>query len=195
MGPFAKDYFSAFGKSTESTKPTDDLMARVAPRGRLAEEHRMNDSSQTALVTGALSALVAGVLTYLTTSLRIRKDLEARYDLDLRERRIRVYKQLWAYLEPFALYSPPGAITRDTLRDLSASLRRWYFESGGMFFSERARDDYFALQKALQPLLDAATSDPVGPQAIADLVEKGSSLRTSLARDVGTRQASKFTYD
>jgi hypothetical protein len=62
-------------------------------------------------VTVALaSALGGGVLTYLTTIMKIRKDLAAQYDADLRRDRIGVYKSLWKLLEPLARYAPPESL-------------------------------------------------------------------------------------
>ena len=62
----------------------------------------MTDAVQAAFVSGVLSATVTACVTYLTTVAKIRKDLEATYDRDLRNKRITVYKELWKHLEPLA---------------------------------------------------------------------------------------------
>jgi hypothetical protein len=104
----------------------------------------------TAVVSGSLSAVVSTIVTYLSISVRVRKDLEAKYDLDLQGQRITVYKELWRLLEPLAKYARPGPFTPAGARELSKEFRRWYFETGGLFMSEETRDAYFELQNGLR---------------------------------------------
>jgi hypothetical protein len=102
-----------------------------------------------AAVTGAVG-LIAGVVG---TAYKSRKALESEYDIDLRKARIEVYKELWSALELLAKYSPPG-FSRGSVEQLSVTLRRWYFERGGIFLSKRARNAYFDLQEALVQTLE-----------------------------------------
>jgi hypothetical protein len=69
---------------------------------------------------------------------------------------------------------------------MAVALRKWYFEEGGLFFSEPARDAYFALQDGLKELGEPS-HDPVPKPALEALIGKGSALRTYLSADVGTR--------
>jgi hypothetical protein len=147
-----------------------------------------------AIITGALG--IGG--TYLSAILKFRKDLEAKYDITLRDQRITVYSDLWKRLQPFAKYSPPRAATYQSVRELSADLRAWYFEAGGLFLSESSRDSYFALQDKLEEVLKKPTLEPIGmlsEETREEIRQKGSTLRTRLAKDVGTRQESRFKYD
>ncbi len=147
-------------------------------------------------------ALISGILGFLASTvtmfLKFRKDLEAKYDLDLRARRIVAYKELWKHLQPLAKYSPPGPVTHQTLQNLSENLRQWYFEEGGLFLSESSRDSYFALQDEIRGLFrnsDQLEGKPLA-EPIYELVRsKSSALRTALTRDVGTRKGSQISED
>ena len=75
----------------------------------------------------------------------------------------------------------------------AADLTRWYFQVGGIYLSEPTRDDYFALQDALEDArtsLDRSEGEAMAAEGAAFefLRERGSALRTSLTRDVGTRK-------
>jgi hypothetical protein len=153
----------------------------------------MADQVWIALATSLASAAGGSVLTYVATVLKIRQDLAAQYDADLRRDRIGVYKQLWKALEPLARYAPPGEFTLNKAHDLAVTLRAWYFEEGGLFLSEPSRDAYFALQNALKGL--GAPSDHAVPQATLEILMKsGSELRTHLSQDVGTRQQAMLKH-
>ena len=143
------------------------------------------------LVLSLTSSVVTALVTAYLTTRKIREDMEAKYDTDLRDRRLKVYAELWASLEPLAKYAPPGPVTPRTLADLSRSLCAWYFRAGGLFLSEPARDAYFALQDSL-----VAHEKADGPDAHRALDHtafeavrgRGSLLRTQLASDIGTRR-------
>jgi len=138
------------------------------------------------LVIGVASALGSALLTYVTTFVKIRQDLAAQYDADLRRDRIGVYKQLWQCTEPLARYAPQAAFTFHDAHTLAAALRRWYFEEGGLYLSDPARDAYFELQKALKAL-DEDSDQSVPNPTLEKLMERGSAVRTQLSKDVGTR--------
>ena len=142
----------------------------------------MADSVAVALA----SAVAGGALTYVTTIMKIRQDLAAQYDADLRRDRIEVYKRLWKLLEPLAKYAPPGEFTFNKAHELASALRAWYFEEGGLFLSEAARDAYFALQDALKEI-HGPSVEALPPETLKSLMGRGSTLRTHLSADVGTR--------
>lgn len=146
----------------------------------------MADSVVVAVATGLASAIVGGVLTYVTTFKKIRLDLAAQYDADLRRDRIGVYKTLWKCTEPLARYARQQDFTHQDALTLATALRCWYFEEGGIFLSEPARDAYFELQKALKTL-HGDLQQPVPGPVLDKLMEIGSALRTQLSQDVGTR--------
>lgn len=75
------------------------------------------------------------------------------------------------------------------------SLRRWYFETGGLYLSAEARQAYFDLQDGLTVVVGSerwdAAADPskqVDETTFEALRHLGSWLRTTLTYDVGTRR-------
>jgi hypothetical protein len=147
-----------------------------------------------AIITGALGI----VGTYLSAVVKFRKDLEAKYDIDLRDKRIEVYKELWKRLQPLAKYLPAMPFTYKIAQELSANLRARYFEVGGLFLSESSRDAYFTLLDKMEEVLKYPTVQPdevLSDDIREEVRQKSSMLRTQLAKDVGTRQESRFKYD
>ena len=136
-----------------------------------------------------VSALIGAVTGILTTSWKTRKDLESAYDIELRKQRIEAYRALWELLQPLAFYSPPGPLTYEGVEDLSKKLRGWYFETGGLFLSERTREPYFDLQRALTGLLVRVTNGEaaVDDQIVEIIKALASRLRTSTTQDIETR--------
>ena len=149
-------------------------------------------------IVPALAGLIGITATYIAAILKFQKDLAAEYDKDLRANRIKAYIKLWALLQPLAKYARPGRVTHVSLGELSIELRRWYFEDGGLFLSEKSRDAYFALQTGIttameqtQAARDKELDDPIF-EKIRKLV---SNVRTSMANDVGTRKPSELASD
>ena len=146
-------------------------------------------------IIGIAGALLGAVTTYLVAVLKLRRELEYKYDTDLRDKRIPQYLELWKLLVDLAKYARPKQLTFDDLYKLTASLRQWYFEQGGLFLSEKSRDTYFALQDAIKKVLDAKGQPggtTVDEETYEDLRKSGSDLRTALTRDVGTRKSPKL---
>jgi hypothetical protein len=149
-------------------------------------------------IVPALAGLIGIVATYLAAILKFQKDLAAEYDKDLRGNRIRAYLKLWALLQPLAKYARPGRVTHASLGELGSDLRRWYFEEGGLFLSEKSRDAYFALQNEIQAAMKHTQTDrdrELDDSLFEKLRKKGSKVRTSTANDVGTRKPSELAGD
>ena len=145
-------------------------------------------------IAAVIGAVGGGVVAFFTTRWQIRKELEYEYDKDLRERRIKAYLELWKLLQPLAKYSRPIEDLRVShLSALSKDLRGWYFETGGFLLSSDARDLYFDVQEALAEVLAAAHEEEAGisDSTFESLRAKGSNLRTSLVKDVGTSERNK----
>lgn len=134
------------------------------------------------LVGSAAGAIWAA---YVGTRRRVLAELEAQFDADLRTERLKVYPALWSALEPLAKYArePPGLPKQVELEHLAEALRRWYFQVGGLYLSVESREAYFALQDRLA----AVASDPDDDEFEA-IRRLGSSVRTALTYDVGTRR-------
>jgi hypothetical protein len=88
------------------------------------------------VIVPAFIALLGGIIVAF---IQARKNLETRYDIDLRRERIPAYQELWSLLEPLAFYSPPGPVTYNTVAEISKGLRTWYYTKGGLFISTDAR--------------------------------------------------------
>ncbi len=145
-----------------------------------------------------LISLATGIAgTYLGAILKFRNDLKAKYDDDLRKMRICAYRKLWELTEPFAIYSPPGLLTYDELKEMSSKKREWYFRTGGWLLSSNCRDSYFSFQKKIKEVLEIATqnhkdSNRLDDTVLDDLKPKCSELRTSICKDIGMRAKPAF---
>jgi len=149
------------------------------------------------VIAALASAKFGGLLAYLTMSVKVRKDLVAKYDMDLRNRRIEVYQELWKYLQPLAMYSRSKLFSKAVALQLHNDLRTWYFEVGGIFLSESTRDSYFNLQEKLREIEEnqEISDDNNEIPDFESLRKLGSTLRTAMARDVGTRSKGSFRYE
>jgi len=145
------------------------------------------------IITGLIGVASGAILTYIGAILKFRKDLEAEYDKDLRTRRLTAYEKLWGHLQLLARYDRPKPLTPQTLQELSVAMRRWYFEEGGLYLSDKSRQTYFDLKRAIQKLLEDNRYRPdqtlEGPDS-TPLLDTASLLRARLTQDVGTRRTS-----
>src|SRR4051794_3392604 len=138
---------------------------------------------------------VLGIATNWATT---RRTLALQYDTELRRERLEVYADLWSRLEVLNKYGRASSrLSRTDAETLVDDLKRWYFQVGGLFLSEPTREDYFALQDALQHALATSRRDSAGLAAADDAAfefvrVRSSRLRTSLTRDVGTRKTLKL---
>ena len=157
----------------------------------------MSDAIVVAIIGLAGTAAGAVFGAYVGNKRRVRAELEGDYDADLRRLRLEVYPRLWSILEPLAKYArkPAGPPTRTEVETMAVSLRRWYFNKGGIYLSAEARQAYFQLQHALTTATTASTwSERFAPEQQIDgdtfdeLRKIGSWLRTALTYDVGTRR-------
>jgi hypothetical protein len=145
------------------------------------------------LLIPALVGLVTGAAA---TAYKSRKDLEVQYDIKLREDRIEAYKGLWKELDRLAYYAPEKPLTYAVAHELATALRTWYFDIGGLLMSERTREPYFDLQRALKVVGEAGAGDDTAlPRPTGDALKQlGSRLRTSTTDDVATRVGPLLTH-
>jgi hypothetical protein len=153
----------------------------------------MNHELTVAIITGVLGLISGAVVAYLGAVVKYRKELEAEFDKELRKERIRTYPELWRHLELLARYDRPAPLDVTHLHELSVSMRKWYFETGGIFLSEQTRDSYFDLKERLRLRRSyrgpEGDGDP-GEAKAQELVRAASLLRAHLTRDLGTRRSS-----
>ena len=145
-----------------------------------------------AIITGVLGMISGAVVAYVGAIVKYRKELEAEFDKEIRRERIRAYPKLWTHLELLARYDRPVPLDVGRLEGLSVAMRKWYFECGGIFLSERTRKSYFDLKSLLRQTMDPSrqASDGVPTDAEAEeLVAAASLLRAHLTRDLGTRRS------
>lgn len=120
------------------------------------------------------------------------KDLQAEADSDLRKQRLQAYEDLWKLLPVLARYDRPKPLNAATLQELTAAMRDWYFDKGGLFLTEESRPAYFKLKDAIAEALESLKDQPEkvleDPQ-VGTLVESASDLRTRLANELGTRKS------
>lgn len=109
-------------------------------------------------------------------------------DTDLRGRRITVYSELWKKTGALPQWPPNRDLTYRDLSDLTAELRKWYFESGGMYLSTTAREAYGAVQESLTTVLGRNEDGKVSDSDYDAIRGKCSALRTELTRDLLSRR-------
>ena len=143
-----------------------------------------------AVLLAGLTFLLGVATNWVTT----RRSLVLQFDTELRRDRLKAYTALWALLESLNKYGPaPRRLTLPQAERLAADLTRWYFQVGGLYLSEATRDEYFALQDALEDARETMRRSEGELPAVEGaefeaLRERGSRLRTSLTLDVGTRK-------
>jgi hypothetical protein len=140
------------------------------------------------IVVGALAAVVAAGVTFLTTRWQLRRQFDFEYDRQLRDRRLAAYGELWRLLEPLSIYERKP-ITVETAWVMSTGLTRWYYRTGGLVLSVAARDAYFPVQNVLSAAgrLPMPRDFRVAHETMEELKNRASRLRTATTSDVGTR--------
>lgn len=152
-----------------------------------APEKRVHVQLLVGLLGGIIGSAVGGGLTLLTTRMTLRRELEHSYDRELRMERVTAYQQLWRITGALPRYQWPSKTTRSDLRDLIERFHTWYFEAGGLFFSQPAKDAYFAMMNALDRAAGRQANDTteVDDQEFAGLFAAAEQLRIRLAMDIG----------
>lgn len=123
-----------------------------------------------------------------------RKQLEiaGSIDLDLRQRRITVYQEMWGRTSLLPKWPRATNVTYEKLTALSEALRDWYFNSGGMYLSTKGRDAYGHLQDAILAVCKEK-SGPLDPTHYEVVRDKCSALRTQLTDDILSRRAAPLS--
>ncbi len=153
----------------------------------------MADSLQSVLV-GAVAGLVSAVLTYVSTRYKTRLELTAEYDKELQQGRLKAYTELWGILDKFPRYGREQPITHAVFVQVSNKTRDWYFHDGGIYLTRASRKPYFEMKELMEPLFQEAVkgspTTELEEERINPIIEAGSTLRTSLSDDIGTKRAS-----
>ena len=150
------------------------------------------ESTVLSIIASLLLAAVTAVFTYLATRSKIRLDLTAEYDKDLRSSRLKAYQDLWKLLEPLARYSRPGPVTYSVVKEVAEKMRIWYFQQGGIFLTKESYDPYFSLKAEMQEIIDDEllkqdNARELDEKGLSTLLTGASLLRKSLTEDIGSR--------
>lgn len=151
----------------------------------------MSHDVSLAVLTGILGVVSASIAALLAAAVKARQDV----DEGLRAKRLDVYPALWLDTG-FAPRWPKAEVTYAGLAVLHATLRNWYYATGGLYLSEDARARYGDVQELIAALL-AAHAHEAADLAITgedydDLKETLSDLRTALTQDLETRRKRSF---
>jgi hypothetical protein len=175
------------------------------------------------LISGVLVAVVTGVVTYITTSHRLREEqknaisdalrdqqlahdralqeLQLGYDRTLRDLRLEHYQRLYHVSRCIPReWKTDEEPTRPKLLEFREQFHNWYFgeHAGGLFLTAKAREQYFRLQNDLQrhamPPNGDAKSLELSPEESKSLRSLASELRHQLIEDVGTAEPPKLQW-
>jgi hypothetical protein len=154
------------------------------------------DASITTAVIAGIAAIVGGASVALVQGFIASRGKE---NEELRNWRLKVYPAVWRLTSTVPRW-PQADPTYHDLWDVHLALRKWYYESGGLYLSENARARYGEMQELLDAYLDGrdrADETPVPHRAFgaakADspykaLMDTGSAFRTALTEDLSTRR-------
>lgn len=110
-------------------------------------------------------------------------------DVDLRKLRIPVYQELWSATSLLPKWPKATGVTYVQLLTFSQTLRKWYFEKGGMCLSRSTHDKaYGPLQDKLADVLKTNKSGEVSGEHYESIRERCSFLRSALADDIESRR-------
>ncbi|HXH14462.1 MAG TPA: hypothetical protein VNP04_32445 [Alphaproteobacteria bacterium] len=109
-------------------------------------------------------------------------------DTDLRARRITAYSELWKKTCALPQWPRNRELTYQDLRSLTDDFRKWYFETGGMYLSTKAREAYGEVQESLASVLEKARDGRVIDSDYDAIRGKCSMLRAELTRDLLSRR-------
>lgn len=115
-------------------------------------------------------------------------------DIDLRLRRIEVYKPLWELTALLPRWPRNPDVTYEQLLEFTEALRKWYFAGGGMYLSRTTHNNgYYPLQQELERVLGQKKTGKLSHESPDDYgAIRGccSTLRTHLAADIASRRDS-----
>ena len=135
-------------------------------------------------LAGALvGAIAGGVTTWTTTRQQMRRELAFHYDRELRVRRFEAYGSLYMRTKVLPRYWR----TNPSRSELSAwSFDEWYFdESGGMFLTNAAREQYHNALEAIASVHSTAGPEQISDEEVERLWRAGQALRRQLSADLG----------
>jgi len=146
----------------------------------------MSDDVLVPIVT-ALTGLVSGMIL---SPWRTVLGLVARYDADVRERRLETYRTLWTTLKGLDLRARPKSMRMGEAEQVLERLIAWYHDDGGLLMSRSTQCKFARLQELLvKATADCVSSDVKLPSDVLNsIIKSASALRTSTTQDVLSRR-------
>lgn len=144
---------------------------------------------------GGAGAIIAGLSLWLgkvwADRIAQTQKFTGEIDLDLRARRLNVYPELWKLTAMLPKWPRAKDVTYEKLTGFSETLKKWYFETGGMYLSRATHyKAYSPLQDTIAEVLARHSSGPISDQDYDTVREKCSALRTALTEDIESRRGS-----
>jgi hypothetical protein len=138
-------------------------------------------------LAGALvGAIAGGVATWTTTRQQMRRELAFHYDRELRVRRFEAYGSLYMRTKVLPRYWRTNP-RRPELSEWGFSFDEWYFdESGGMFLTNAAREQYHDALEAIASVHSTTGPDQISDKEVERLWRAGQTLRRQLSADLGS---------
>ena len=134
--------------------------------------------------------VVTALFGVLANRQKFREDLQAKYDSNIHDQRTQYYALLWKKLDVLAKFAPPAAVTTRRLAELSKTLREWFFDTGGLYFSDESRRAYLDLQEAITKYVEqhGISDEELARTSLKHILDRTSDLREHLSRDIGSRK-------
>lgn len=148
-------------------------------------------------VLGAiLGSIVASAVAFATTRTTMRLTLEHTYDQSLQNKRVECYEALFYASRNLPRYWLPTEAqpTREAVHGFIAEFFAWHYgpESGGLYLTPSAREQYFRLTTALAEVAyrdygatGSISAAPLSEDESQTLRSLAAALRQQLAEDIG----------
>jgi hypothetical protein len=135
-------------------------------------------------------SLIAGAVAGGVVTTTVQSWLTSRTKLgeELRQHRLIAYPPLWKLMKVVSRWPPTDATFSD-LEQLHEQFRLWFFDVGGVYLSERARDRYRELQELLLVVVRGRGEPHEKPSKdVYDALDQScSALRAAIADDLESR--------
>ena len=135
----------------------------------------------------AIVALISGLITAAVSSWLGGREKAAD---EVRELRLATYPIVWKRTSTLSRW-PRTNLTYADLERFHLDLRKWYYEVGGLFLSEYARERYGDVQQLVDDLLSRdgyGPDDELPTDVYSDLMTMTSAFRTALTEDLESRR-------
>jgi len=135
----------------------------------------------------ASGLVVGGVISWLTTNSRLRREVGLLYDRALLDRRLSAYETLWRKTKGVPQIRLMSEVTGASLLKIREDWHDWYYEEGGIFMSAATRKRYYNAIAKLEEV-GRRYAGAVPPDADYRRVYGAvKALRDQMAEDLGAR--------